>query len=102
MVAAGGTMAELFKDRSVRPAPVTVAVAQEMVGEVRALAALSGLRGKPRGDLDALAAAVAALSNLARRPDLRIVECEVNPLIVRADGAGVIAVDACAWTEAAP
>ena len=102
MVAAGGTMAELFKDRSVRPAPVTAAVAQEMVGEVRALAALSGLRGKPRGDLDALAAAVAALSNLARRPDLRIVECEVNPLIVRADGAGVIAVDACAWTEAAP
>ena len=91
IVAAGGTMAELLKDRSVRLAPVTMAVAQETVGDVRPLAGLSGLRGKLRDDLGALAAAVGAMSSLAGRSDLRIVECEVIPLIVRAERAGVIA-----------
>jgi succinyl-CoA synthetase beta subunit len=57
---------------------------------VRALKALAGYRGKPAGDLDALAQAVVALSQLACDPS--VIEAEVNPLIVRTDG--VVAVDA--------
>ena len=66
------------------------ATAREMIAEVRGLKALSGYRGKPAGDLDALAQAVVALSQLAADAD--VIEAEVNPLIVRAEG--VIAVDA--------
>lgn len=94
MLAAGGIWAEVAKDRSIRLAPVTVETAREMIAEVNALKPLTGLRGKARGDLEALARTVSALSQLALRPDLRIVEAEVNPLLILPEGQGVTAVDA--------
>jgi acetate---CoA ligase (ADP-forming) len=92
MVAAGGVLAEVMRDRSLRLAPVDLATAQEMIAEVRGLIPLSGYRGKPKGDLDALAHAIVALSKLAEDAD--VVEAEINPLIVRPAGQGVVAVDA--------
>ena len=92
MVAAGGILAEVMRDRSLRLAPVDLATAQEMIAEVRVLIPLSGYRGKPKGDLDALAQAIVALSKLAEDAD--VVEAEINPLIVRPVGQGVVAVDA--------
>jgi acyl-CoA synthetase (NDP forming) len=90
MVAAGGILTELYRDRSLRLAPVDLATAQDMIAEVRGLQALSGFRGRPKGDLDALAQAIVALSRLAEDPS--IADAEINPLIVRTDG--VVAVDA--------
>ena len=49
MVAAGGVLAEVMRDRSLRLAPVDLATAQEMIAEVRGLIPLSGYRGKPKG-----------------------------------------------------
>ncbi|MBY4947983.1 acetate--CoA ligase family protein [Cupriavidus respiraculi] len=94
MLAAGGIWAEVARDRSIRLAPVTVETAREMIAEVKALRTVAGLRGRQRGDLEALARAVSALSRLAVRPDLRIAEAEVNPLMVLPEGDGVLAVDA--------
>ena len=94
MLAAGGIWAEVARDRSIRLAPVTLQSAREMILEVRALKTVTGLRGKERGDLEALANAVSALSQLAIRPELRICEAEVNPLMVMREGQGVLAVDA--------
>ena len=94
MLAAGGIWAEVARDRSIRLAPVTVQSAREMILEVKALKTVTGLRGKERGDLKALANAVSALSQLAVRPELRICEAEVNPLMVMSEGQGVLAVDA--------
>jgi acyl-CoA synthetase (NDP forming) len=91
MLAAGGVLAEIHRDRSIRLAPVDLAEARAMIGEVAALKALAGYRGKPPGDLDALAQAVVALSRLALE-DVAVAEAEVNPLIVKAKG--VVAVDA--------
>ncbi len=61
MLAAGGIWAEVARDRSIRLAPVTMETAREMVAEVNALKPLAGLRGKARGDLEALARTVSAL-----------------------------------------
>ena len=94
MLAAGGIWAEVARDRSIRLAPVTVETAREMVAEVNALKPLAGLRGKARGDLEALARTVSALSQLALKPEMRIAEAEVNPLLVLPEGQGVVAVDA--------
>ena len=55
MVAAGGVLTEIERDRSLRLAPVDLAAAREMIAEVRGLTALTGYRGKPKGDLAALA-----------------------------------------------
>jgi acyl-CoA synthetase (NDP forming) len=93
MLAAGGVLAEVYRDRSLRLAPVDLETAQEMIGEVRGLAALKGFRNRPAGDLDALARTLVALSQLASSED-PVAEAEINPLMVRPKGEGVIAVDA--------
>jgi acyl-CoA synthetase (NDP forming) len=96
MVAAGGVYTEIYRDRSLRLAPVDLPTAYAMIAEVKAFATLKGFRGKPAGDLDALAKAIVALSQLALQNDPVIAEAEVNPLIVREDG--VVAVDALVKT----
>ena len=92
MVASGGVLTEIARDRSLRLAPIDLATAHEMIAEVRSLMALAGYRGRPAGDFDALARAMVALSQLA--DDASIAEAEINPLIVRPAGEGVVAVDA--------
>ena len=92
MVAAGGVFTEIYRDRSLRLAPVDLPTAHAMIAEVKAFATLQGFRGKPAGDIEALAKAIVALSRLALQNDPAIAEAEVNPLIVRTDG--VVAVDA--------
>jgi hypothetical protein len=70
---------------------VTEAEAREMINEVKGLALVRGYRGLPRGDEGALAAAIAALSRLALAEGRPVAEAEVNPLIVKREGA--VAVD---------
>jgi len=92
LVAAGGIFTEIYRDRSLRLAPVDLATAERMIAEVRGLDVLRGYRGQPAGDLAALADAIVALSRLAFDPN--VLEAELNPLIVRAEGQGVVTVDA--------
>jgi len=90
LVGAGGTLAELYKDVAIALAPVSDAEALALVERVTGLAVVRGYRNLPRGDIKALARAVAALSRLALAPEVR--EAEINPLIIKAEG--VVAVDA--------
>ena len=87
----GGVLAEIYKDFAVRLAPVSVADADAMIDEVKGLAVIRGYRGMPKGDRVALAQAVSAFSQLAFIDN--IAEAEVNPLIVRREGEGIVAVD---------
>lgn len=94
MLAAGGILTEIYCDRAMRLAPVSIEQAREMVSEVKALKALAGYRGRQEGDLEAVAQAVSAFSKLALQQDYLVLEAEMNPLLVKAKGEGVIAVDA--------
>jgi len=91
VIGVGGVLAEIYKDFAMRLAPVTPATALQMIEEVKGLAVIRGYRGMTQGDCKALAEAVAAFSQLAAFDD--IAEAEINPLIVRKDGEGVVAVD---------
>jgi acyl-CoA synthetase (NDP forming) len=86
LVGAGGTLAELYKDFAVALAPVSAEQAEEMIARVKGLAVIRGYRNLPRGDVKALARAVAAFSTLEGAS-----EAEINPLIVKEQG--VVAVD---------
>ena len=86
LVGAGGTLAEVYKDFRIALAPVSVEEAGEMIAGVKGLAIIRGYRNLPRGDVKALAQAVAAFSMLSG-----IAEAEINPLIVKQHG--VVAVD---------
>jgi acyl-CoA synthetase (NDP forming) len=90
LVGAGGIAAEYAGTPAIRLAPVDVATAAAMIDEVAALTPLRGFRGRPRGDLEALAWTIHRLSLAACEP--RILEAEINPLIVASDA--VVAVDA--------
>jgi acetate---CoA ligase (ADP-forming) len=92
LVAAGGELAEVYADRSIRLAPVDHATALDMIGEVRSLRVLQGFRGRPAGDVHALADAIVRVSRIAEHAEIG--ELEINPLIVQAEGKGVVAVDA--------
>ena len=55
---------------------------------------LAGFRGKPPGDVDALVSAILAVTAYAGAHVDSLIELDVNPIIVRPQGRGVVAVDA--------
>ncbi|MBM3342070.1 MAG: CoA-binding protein [Betaproteobacteria bacterium] len=87
----GGVLAEIYKDFASRLAPVSAEDAANMIEEVKGLATIRGYRGMPMGDCAALAKTVSAFSQLAYIDSIS--EAEINPLIVKKQGEGVIAVD---------
>lgn len=91
VLSAGGIAAELYRDVSLHPAPVTPEEARQMIDEVRSTRLVRGLRGLPRGDVDALADAIVSFSHLAAIQGVTVAEAEITPLFVRADG--VVGVD---------
>jgi acyl-CoA synthetase (NDP forming) len=91
MLGIGGVLAEIYRDIALRLAPVSAAQALDMIGEVKGLAMIRGFRKLPRGDLSALANAVSAFSQLAAIEE--VLEAEINPLIVKGESEGVVAVD---------
>ena len=94
MFGLGGIFAEVLKDVSFRLAPVTPAMAREMIGEIKGYPVLAGARGQPPADVDALADAIVKLSALAVDLKDKVAELDVNPLFVMARGEGVKAADA--------
>jgi len=92
LLGAGGITAELWRDVTLSCAPVSVAEARAMIGRVKGLQVAAGWRGLPKGDLEALAQAVAAFSRIAARDD--VAEAEINPLIIGREGEGVAVADA--------
>lgn len=87
----GGIYTEVLKDVTFRVAPVSEETAREMIGEIKMYPLLKGVRGESGCDLDALAKAIAAFSELPfRYPDLE--EADLNPIFLYEDG--LCAVDA--------
>jgi acetyl coenzyme A synthetase (ADP forming)-like protein len=89
----GGIYVEVLRDVTFRLAPVRPLSARHMIESVRGYPLLQGVRGEPAGDLDALAEAIERISQLAvELPE--VVELDLNPMLVRPAGKGVVAVDA--------
>jgi acetyltransferase len=89
----GGILVELLRDVSVRVPPIGVSDAMAMIAELRGIALLRGVRGRPPADVAALADTLVAVGRLAEayRGSLRALD--VNPLLVLDEGRGVVAVD---------
>lgn len=94
LLAAGGIYTEIYRDRSIRLAPVTLKTAGEMISELAIVKTLQGFRGRPNGDIEGVAHAIVALSQLALDEEYDVVDAEINPLLVRREGEGVVALDA--------
>ncbi|MBC9177004.1 acetate--CoA ligase family protein [Pseudoroseomonas ludipueritiae] len=89
----GGIHVELLRDVSRRLLPVDAAEAGRMLRELRGFPLLQGLRGAAPCDLEALCAAMAAVSALVEARPEGIEEIEINPLRVGAAGEGAWVLD---------
>ncbi len=94
VVGIGGVHAEVFRDVARRYAPLDPGQAREMILGLKGARLLQGYRGQPACDIDALAQTVARLSWMIVDHERSVSEIEINPLMVGAEGRGVIAVDA--------
>ncbi|MBI4522188.1 MAG: acetate--CoA ligase family protein [Deltaproteobacteria bacterium] len=92
LVGIGGIFVEVLKDVVLKVLPIDLRDCREMIDRLRGKALIMGTRGRPRGDLEALARAILALSRLASEAP-GIEEIDLNPVIVRPEGEGVAAVD---------
>jgi hypothetical protein len=90
----GGIHAEILDDVAVVIAPVDDEAAIAALRGLRCWPMLDGARGRPRADVRALAAAMAALSRAAHELSGRIGAIDLNPVAVLPAGQGVRVLDA--------
>jgi acetate---CoA ligase (ADP-forming) len=89
----GGIWVEALADVRFRLAPLTRDEAWAMIRSIRAFPLLEGNRGARPADLEAVAAILVRLSEMAAAlPE--ILEAELNPVFVFTEGRGALAVDA--------
>lgn len=100
VVAAGGVAVELHGDRIVVCPPVSRTTARRIVDQLRIAPLLTGWRGAPVADIDALVDVIVAFSTMAVELGDRLDAVEANPVIVSPTGA--VAVDALVVPNSAP
>ncbi len=86
----GGVTTELWSDLTHLLAPVTHAEVKAALGQLRCAPLLTGFRGRPAADIDALADLVVRLADAAIAPGSDIVEVELNPVLVGRHGATAV------------
>ncbi len=94
LVGLGGIFAEALDDVALRVVPVDEAEAKRMLRELKGYRILTGFRGRPPGDVDALADALVRLARLASELEDEVREGGLNPGLVPPAGRGVVGVDA--------
>lgn len=89
---AGGTLVELVKDVSVGLTPLTKQDANRMVHTLKTFQVLTGYRGGPRYDVEALVETILRLAQMVEDfPE--VAELDLNPLMVLRSGKGAVVVD---------
>lgn len=91
-VGLGGVWVEVLRDTALRVLPVDHHEVRQALTELRGARLLAGARGTPPADLDAVAAVVTHLAEVAQSLGDSLESLEVNPLLVT--GSTVEALDA--------
>ena len=84
MVGAGGVLVELMKDVQLASAPLSHKAALAMLNKLRCLPLLTGYRGRPHANLNAIADVMVRLGALATSSE-RLRELDINPLFIAGD-----------------
>ena len=84
----GGIMVEIFQDVSLRLLPLTKEEAMTMIREIKGYRLISGYRGRPAVNEQALADCLLAVARISE-DDPEIVEIDLNPVFAYPDGIQV-------------
>jgi acetyltransferase len=93
IVGLGGIFVEVLKDVAIRLLPVSESEAWSMLKELKGYKVLQGVRGQPPRDTAALVKAIVGLSDIFLTYREHLSDLEFNPIILRAQGQGLAAVD---------
>jgi acyl-CoA synthetase (NDP forming) len=99
VIGAGGVLVEMVKDSAALLLPTSPAAIEAALGALQVARLLQGYRGRPAGDVAATVRAIAAVADAAVALGDRLVELDVNPLLVMPEGQGALAVDALIVTD---
>ncbi|MGA1696555.1 MAG: acetate--CoA ligase family protein, partial [Arenicellales bacterium] len=94
LIGAGGVFAELLSDRAVVLLPAEAHHLERAIDSLKISSMMSGYRGLPVGDRQALLSALKSLSDFAYAHSDTLIELEINPLLICPTGKGVCAADA--------
>lgn len=94
VVGAGGILVELIADSQTLLLPTTAAEVESAIRGLKVAKLLDGFRGRPKGDFSGLVDVVMAVARYAEANADRLAELDINPLLVRPEGKGAVAVDA--------
>ena len=94
VLGAGGVLTELLRDSVSLLPPFTAAAIEAALGRLKLARLLAGYRGRPSADVAALVQTALACTRYAAANLERLVELDLNPVIVRPQGSGAVAVDA--------
>ena len=94
IIGAGGIYTELMNDSVTLLLPLKKSIILKAINSLKISKLLKGYRGKPRGDIEAVVQTVMKIGMFAEKHASHLIEVDINPLIVRTKGKGVIAVDA--------
>lgn len=94
VIGAGGILVELLRDAERLLLPASKREIEAAIRRLKTFPLLDGFRGKPKGDIAALVDAIAAVADFATAHAGKVAEIDVNPIMVRAAGQGVVAADA--------
>ncbi len=101
VIGLGGVWTETMKDFRILPADLAEADIADEILKLKAASLLSGGRGTSVRDHGAVASVAARLGRfMLANPSVG--EIEINPLVVHAEGQGVIALDALVFAAAEP
>ncbi len=93
-IGAGGILVELLEDSAILTLPASEAAIREALSGLKIAKLMDGYRGGPKGDIDALVAAVASAASYVATNASILEELDVNPVMVLPEGDGVVAADA--------
>lgn len=93
-IGAGGILVELLEDSAILTLPTDEATIREAIAGLKIAKLLRGYRGGPKGDVDALVAAIASAASYVVSNASIVEELDVNPIMVLPEGDGVVAADA--------
>ncbi len=90
----GGIYVEVLNDVSLRILPIELPDAEAMINEIRGAKILEGARRQKSLDIRALSETIKKVADLAWSLGDRMLEMDINPLVVLEEGKGVKALDA--------
>lgn len=94
VLGAGGVLTELLRDTVSLLPPFTPGAIEAALKRLAVYKLLTGYRGRPRGDVNALVETAVACARYAEATMDTLLELDLNPVIVRPEGRGAVAVDA--------